>query len=90
MTFPNFNREYEGPWLPDRSFESSDWSDGDRWPLLILGYVDGGLDAIYGPYTNTQDLMAAYHRLTWFNPFDPDDFYDDGYEYILRALNGKP
>jgi hypothetical protein len=89
----NMKREMTliGPRLPDRSFESSDWAnDPSRWPLLILEYVDEGLDSIYGPYTNTADLMSAYARLTYFNPFVDPDGADDGYAYEIQPLKGRP
>lgn len=74
---------YIGPRLPERSFVSCDWADDpERWPLLILEYVDGGLDSIYGPYTNTADIMAALRHL------DPDG-EDEGYWYDLQPLKGK-
>jgi len=77
----------EGPLLPDRSFESSDWTNSTaRYPLLILEYVDGGLENIYGPYTTTADMMAAYRYLTY--P-EPDEEYDDGYSYDLQPLKGR-
>lgn len=77
-----------GPRLPDRSFETNDWSnDPERWPLLILEYVDGGLDSIYGPYTNTADMMAALRHLT---DLGPDDEWDDGIRYDLQPLKGRP
>lgn len=73
-----------GPRLPDRSFETSDWAnDPEQWPLLILEYIDGGLDSIYGPYTNTADLMAALRHLTDF------DDYDEGITYELQPLKGR-
>lgn len=79
-----------GPRMPDRRFESTDWADTHQ-PLVILEYLDGGLDSIYGPYTNTADMMAAFYRLTYFDPFgDVEDFPDDGYEYELRPLKGNP
>lgn len=79
-----------GPLMPDRRFVSEDWADNPaQWPLLILEYVDGGLDSIYGPYTNTADLMHAYARLTYFNPFTDPDGYDDGYEYVIEPLKGR-
>lgn len=78
-----------GPRLPDRSFESRDWAnDPLYWPLLILEYIDGGLDAIYGPYTNTADLMAALRHLTFFDPANEE--WDDGYEYDIQPLKGRP
>jgi len=71
-----------GPRLPDRSFELTDWTNNtSRWPLLILEYIDGGLDSIYGPYTNTADILAALRHL------DPEG--DDGYWYDLQPLKGK-
>jgi len=79
--------DIEGPLMPGRMFYTMDWAnDPERWPLLILEYVDGGLDSIYGPYTNTQDLMAAYRHLL---DLGPDDEWDDGIEYVLKPLKGK-
>lgn len=88
--YPNWKREKEGPWLPDRSFETTDWADDPNvWPLLILEYVDGGLDSIYGPYTNTADIMAAYRHLTQ-GLYDPETGEtDDGYQYELQPLKGR-
>lgn len=80
-----------GPRMPDRRFESTDWDNTDYQPLLILETIDGTEMHIYGPYTNSADLMHAYARLTYFDPFDDDsDGYDDGYTYELRPLEGRP
>lgn len=81
-----------GPRMPDRRFETEDWADNPAYqPLLILEIIDGGIEThIYGPYTNSADLMYAYFRLTYFNPFDEEDGYDDGYTYELRPLEGRP
>lgn len=79
--------DIEGPLMPDRSFYTTDWTDDPgQWPLLILEYVDGGLDSIYGPYTRTDELMAAWKHLTYLGP---DDEWDDGIEYVLQPLKGK-
>lgn len=76
-----------GPRLPDRCFETTDWANGqERYPLLILEWVDGGLDGIYGPYTNHRELMAALRHLTYLGP---DDEWDDGIRYELQPLTGK-